>query len=424
MPWTFFKVLKNLISKAGLYRRPYEERIPMIKASALGLLLLLPVQDTPKYEGKYRAHPNIAQLLASVNSSKDEARMQIPKRLGVPVPDFTLDLVDLDNLSREEPQWPPRGGIRKFDEERREQEKWTVYLQMDYFVGDPTLARPSLLKEIAKISLYSANKRENIGRRMFRPSGTWLLDAFAANFAGVADNEIAFTLAYAVDHSEKLDSLVVGMTEAPPPKNMREGFLREVTYEGRLTPHYSAKLIAKSGGGEKQYFELMEAVYRGQAFESVLKKATGKNIEQFNAAIQAEFKTHLGKLLPKADIDSYKKIADLVERKDFDIVLKTADELLKKTPNSPLAGNLHYWKGRALYELKKPEAAESFKTVLSKYRSLTPLAKDAQYYLALLIFESGNPALAKSEFERLRDDFGWDARSVQKATEYLDKLRG
>lgn len=384
------------------------------------LFSLLPMQGAPNYGGRYLGHPNLPQVLSAVSAVRDEARLEIPKRLGVPHVDLPFKILDLDQ-TQQEPAWPPRFAWRG-DRAGMGKGNAEVAMNADFFVGDPTLVRAAYLREAARYSLTMENK-DQLSKWAFEGAAKGLLDGLCSQFAKTHEAEVNFAICRAVMAHEPLEGLVGTIEAPPPPKNPREFFRSEPKVEGKLTVLYAAKLLTSKSGGEKGYADMVGALLRGNTIESVIKKATGKTLDQFNSMIAAEHKAFLAKVVPKAELDLYRKMVESVEKESFESALAAAEEFLKKSPASVLAGNAHFFRGRALAGLKKPEAVEAFRTVLGKYRSLTPYAKDAQAELGKLALAASEKERAKAEFERLRDDFGWSQEARQLAQASLDKLK-
>lgn len=393
----------------------------MKSVAALGAFsALLLLQGTPNYGGRYLGHPNLPQVLAAVTTAKDEARTEIPKRLGVPYAELPIKLLDLDKPENE-PAWPPRFNWRG-DRAGLGRGNAEVALNADYFVGDPSLVRAAFLREAARYSLTMENK-DQLSKWAFEGAAKGLLDGLCSQFAKTHELEVNYAICRALIAREPLEGMVGEIEAPPPPKNPREFLRGEPTVKGKLTILYAAKLLTSKGGGEKSYGEMVSGLLRGNTIESVIKKATGKTLDQFNGMIVAEHKAYVTKAVPKADLDLYKKIAEGVEKSAFEPALAAADEFLKKSPGSILAGSVHYLRGKALLGLKKPEAPDAFRAVLGKHRSLTPYAKDAQAALAQLAMDAGDKDRAKAEFDRLRDDFGWSEEARALAQASIEKLK-
>ncbi len=103
--------------------------------------------------------------------------------------------------------------------------------------------------------------------------------------------------------------------------------------------------------------------------------------------------------------DQYRAAITLVRQKEYDRAIQQLREFLRTNPDSPLAGNAHYWIGESYYALGDySQAILQFNEVRQHYAK-SDRAAPALLKIGLSFLEMGNKTEARLAFQKVVNDY-------------------
>ena len=103
--------------------------------------------------------------------------------------------------------------------------------------------------------------------------------------------------------------------------------------------------------------------------------------------------------------DQYRAAITLVRQKEYDRAIQQLREFLRTNPDSPLAGNAHYWIGECYYALGDySQAILQFNEVRQHYAK-SDRAAPALLKIGLSFLEMGNKSEARLAFQKVVNDY-------------------
>jgi tol-pal system protein YbgF len=103
--------------------------------------------------------------------------------------------------------------------------------------------------------------------------------------------------------------------------------------------------------------------------------------------------------------DQYRAAIALVRQKEYDRAIQQLREFLRTNPDSPLAGNAHYWIGECYYALGDySQAILQFNEVRQHYAK-SDRAAPALLKIGLSFLEMGNKTEARLAFQKVVNDY-------------------
>ncbi len=103
--------------------------------------------------------------------------------------------------------------------------------------------------------------------------------------------------------------------------------------------------------------------------------------------------------------EQYRAAVTLVRQKEYDRAIQQFREFLRTNPDSPLAGNAHYWIGECYYTLGDySQAILQFNEVRQHYAK-SDRAAPALLKIGLSFLEMGNKSEARLAFQKVVNDY-------------------
>ncbi len=241
--------------------------------------LALCAPQAPDYQGKFKDHANLPELIAIVEEVASDGPKELPKWLGKERPTVTVKLVDLEEpLGRTD--WPGKLPMIFSTEDQKKGWSCVISLPIDSLIRDRSLIAPALKRQIFGVAAVRAELKSGVSVSDMGSQGLAnpFVDAMASHWAGSLDSEIDYALLQHLESDEALLALVTGFEEP------EEGFQLTGAAEHDLTVLMFTKMVAPRN--DKKLGAFFEAMLHKRPFGSVLKAASGKKLDKLNQELQ------------------------------------------------------------------------------------------------------------------------------------------
>ena len=119
--------------------------------------------------------------------------------------------------------------------------------------------------------------------------------------------------------------------------------------------------------------------------------------------------------------EPYRKGVALVQQKEYDRAIQQFRDFLRTTPDSPYAGNAHYWIGESYYTLGDYSQAILQYNEVRQHYPKSDRAAPSLLKIGLAFLQMGNKSEAKLAFQKVVNDYPGSPEAGQ-AREKLKSL--